>query len=123
MTQNLLTINDAELEQDEEETPFTQEQYRRRSELQCNYMKILEEEEELYWYKRSHETWFLEGDKFTEYFHRIANRKKRKNTIFSLQDKNCLVEGDKDLISLATRYYKDLFGPAVNHSIPLNPDL
>jgi hypothetical protein len=65
VTQNLLTINDAELEQDEEETPFTQEQYRRRSELQCNYMKILEEEEELYWYKRSHETWFLEGDKFT----------------------------------------------------------
>jgi hypothetical protein len=45
-------------------------------------MKILEEEE-LYWYKRAHEKWLYEGDGNTEFFHRVANGRKRKNTIFS----------------------------------------
>jgi hypothetical protein len=42
-------------------------------------------EEELLWYQRSHEKWLLEGDLNTSYFHRVANGRKRKNTMFSLK--------------------------------------
>jgi hypothetical protein len=41
----------------------------------------MHEEEEMYWFKRAHEKWLLEGDNNTEYFHMIANGRKRKNSI------------------------------------------
>jgi hypothetical protein len=41
------------------------------------------EEEELYWFKRSHENWLLKGDNNTVYFHRIANGKKRSKQSIS----------------------------------------
>jgi hypothetical protein len=50
-------------------------------------------EEELLWYQRSHEKWLLEGDLNTSYFHRVANGRKRKNTMFSLKENDILIEG------------------------------
>jgi mannosylglycoprotein endo-beta-mannosidase len=97
-------------------------QYFRRSELIIQTLDILAEEE-LYWFKRSHETWLLKGDIDTKFFHRIANGKKGKNTIFALQDGETLVEGDQNLLKLATKYYKELFGPVESHNIPLDPSL
>jgi hypothetical protein len=94
----------------------------RKSELQCENMRLLEEED-LYWYKRSHEQRLLKNDNNTEFFHRIANGRKRKNTIFSLQGEDGLVEGDENLVSLETKYYKELFGPSTCFNIPLNRDL
>jgi hypothetical protein len=105
----------------EEENSLIAVQYMRKSELQYENMRLLEEEE-LYWYKRSHEEWLLKGDN-TEFFHRIANGKKRKNTIFSLQGEGGVVEGDENLVSLATNFYKELFGPSTDHNIPLNLNL
>jgi hypothetical protein len=69
-------------------------------------------EEELLWYQRSHEKWLLEGDLNTSYFHRVANGRKRKNTMFSLKENDILIEGTDNLISHTTAYYKNLFGPA-----------
>jgi mannosylglycoprotein endo-beta-mannosidase len=63
-------------------------------------------EEELLWYQRSHEKWLLEGDLNTSYFHRVANGRKRKNTMFSLKENDILIEGTDNLISHATAYYK-----------------
>jgi hypothetical protein len=111
-----------ELEHMEEDNILNAAQYMRKSDLQCESMRLLEEEE-LYWYKRSHEQWLLKGDNNTEFFHRIANGRKRKNTIFSSQEEDGLVEGDENLVSLATKYYKELFGPSTCYNIPLNPDL
>jgi len=65
------------MEIEEENGPLSSSQLMRRADLKCELLSILEEEE-LYWFKRSHETWLHKGDNNTEYFHRIANGRKRK---------------------------------------------
>jgi hypothetical protein len=52
----------------------------------------------------------LKGDNNSEYFHRVANGRKRRQTIFSLLDGDVSVQGDKDLLEHVTCYYKSLFG-------------
>jgi hypothetical protein len=52
----------------------------------------------------------LKGDNNTDCFHKVANGKKRKQTIFSLNDGDKRIVGDDDLLKHATKYYKKLFG-------------
>jgi hypothetical protein len=54
----------------------------------------------------------LKGDNNTTFFHRVANGKKQKNTIFSLNHDEHVIEGDAALVEHATQFYKDLFGPS-----------
>jgi mannosylglycoprotein endo-beta-mannosidase len=77
-------------------------------------------DEELMWYQKSHEKWLLEGDLNTSYFHRVANGRKRKNTMMSLDDNGVVIEGTDKLIDHATSYYKNLFGPAHGNLFPIN---
>ena len=65
------------LEQLEEEGSLLPQQIQRKVESQSQLLMILEEEE-LYWFKRSHEKWLHEGDNNTEFFYRVANGRKRK---------------------------------------------
>jgi mannosylglycoprotein endo-beta-mannosidase len=81
------------------------------------------EEEELYWLKRSHEKWLHEGDNNTEFFHRVANGRRRKNTILHFVGDDGLVEGDDNLPKHATNYYNELFGQGPGNAFPLTPDL
>ena len=90
--------------------------------VQKRILEILEEEE-LYWLRRSHQNWLLKGDNNTDFFHRVANGRKRKNTIISLLDGDNLIEGDSNLVKHATDFYKTLFGPAPGNMLPLNGDL
>jgi hypothetical protein len=68
------------------------------------------EEEELIWFKRSHETWLLKGDNNTKYFHRIANGKRENMPYFihnlkvglSVGHINCFI-----MQLLTTRLYFD----------------
>jgi len=90
--------------------------------VQKQILEILSEEE-LYWCKRAHSTWLLEGDNNTKFFHRVANGSKRKHIIMSLMDGDNIIEGDSDLIMHATDYYKNLFGPAPGNAFPLNVGL
>jgi hypothetical protein len=113
----------AELEVLEEMSSLNSEQNIRRMELNVELFKIMEEEEELYWYKRSHETWLLNGDLNTEYFHRVANGRKRKQTIYSLKDGDSYVSGNADLTTLATNYYRSLFGPGVGNVFEVDSNL
>ena len=83
-------------------------------------MKLLDEEES-YWHKRANSNWLLKGDNNIEFFHRVANGKKRKNTIFCLQGDNGNIEGDEQIINHATQYYKYLFGPAGRPSVQMDP--
>lgn len=108
-----------ELEKEEEKGPLTYAKLNARVHMISELMKILEEEE-LYWHKRTSETWLHKGDNNIEYFHRIANGRKRKNTIFSLQDGDKTIEGDSHLLEHATKYYKGLFGPADGTRISLS---
>ena len=43
------------------------------------------DEEELFWKQRAHENWLLHGDGNNEYFHLIANGRRRKNNIIFLK--------------------------------------
>jgi mannosylglycoprotein endo-beta-mannosidase len=79
--------------------------------------------EEQLWYQISHEKWLLEGDLNTSYFHRVANGRKRKNTMFSLNDNDVIIKGTHNLLKHATTYYKNLFGPTVGNLIPFDPNM
>jgi hypothetical protein len=112
----------SDLELMEELGNLNLEQSKKRIDLTTELYQILEEEE-LVWYKRSHETWLLKGDLNTEYFHRLANGRKRKQTIFSLKDGGKEVVGNTELVALATEYYKGLFGPGEGNMFNVDHNL
>jgi len=89
------------LELEEESYDLNLDQLHRKVEVRKNIMSILKEEE-LYWFRRSHSTWLLEGDNNIEFFHRIANGRKRENTIISLMDGDQVIEGEANLLNHAT---------------------
>jgi hypothetical protein len=66
-----------ELEMIEESGSLSMDQAKQRMELRVELYNILDEEE-LVWFKRSHEAWLLKRGNNTEYFHRIANGRMRK---------------------------------------------
>jgi len=106
----------------EENDCLSLEQLQQKVNLIHNIMEICEDEE-LYWFKRSHEKWLLEGDNNTEFFHRVANGRKRRKQIISLDNEGTLIEGNENLIAHATQYYKLLFGPAPGNLLPIDPNL
>ncbi|XP_024317682.1 uncharacterized protein LOC104583759 isoform X2 [Brachypodium distachyon] len=61
--------------------------------------------------QRSHQKWLLEGGCNSKYFHRIANGRKRKNTIFSLEAESGNISDPKMLLQHAIDYYRALFRP------------
>jgi hypothetical protein len=62
----------------------------------------------------------LEGDSNTIYFHSVANGKHRKKLIHSLVQDEGTIEGDEQLKSYITSYYKDLFGEPVECNISMD---
>jgi len=100
---------------------LTTDQLTRKSEIQFQLMKIWEQEE-AGWKEKSNNNWLLKGDGNTEFFHRIANGRKRKNTIFSLQFEERIIEGDDNIIKHATKYYKNLFGTGDKPNLQFNPE-
>jgi mannosylglycoprotein endo-beta-mannosidase len=110
------------LEQIEEIDTLTLDQINRKVQINTQLLDMLVDDE-LYWLKRSHENWLHKGDINTDYFHRVANGRRRKNTILSLNDNNSVIEGDENLLEHATKYYKELFGPGVGNVFQMNPGL
>lgn len=75
----------------------------------------------MYWHKRSNTTWLLEGDNNSGFFHRVANDKKRKNTIFHLENEGEVITGDEEIVKQAINYYKNLFGPSNDPMFSMDP--
>jgi hypothetical protein len=90
--------------------------------LLCENLKSLEQEE-LYWFERSHETWLLQGDNNTVYFHKCNNGRRRKNQILSLENDGLMIEGDDNLLKHASEYYSDLFGSPIEYEVQIDPSL
>ena len=109
------------LEEMEKLSCLSTENLDKKTFIHAELQKIQEEEEE-YWHKRSNLNWLLKGDNNTDYFHKIANGKKRKNTIFSLQHEGESIEEDGKILEHATAYYKDLFSPAEKPLFKLSTD-
>lgn len=64
----------------------------------------------------------LEGDKNTAYFHALANQRRRKKTITSLEGPNGVVHDTPAMLQIAINFYKNLFGKEDRMDINLDPD-
>jgi hypothetical protein len=78
--------------------------------------------EEIQWQKRGGEKWLLHGDANTGFFHNKANGRKKKCTIFSLEDGDRTITRDRDLREHIEDYYKTLFGPEKPGGISVEDD-
>jgi hypothetical protein len=112
----------AVLESIEEDSGLSSEQIERKTWLLVENLKSLEQEE-LYWYERSHETWLLKGDSNTSFFHKCANGRKRKNNIISLEREGQMIEGDENILKHTTEYYTDLFGLPIDYDVQMDSDI
>jgi hypothetical protein len=110
------------LEEKEETNPLSYEENRKRYSLLTELHQLLDEEE-LFWYRRCHETWLLKRDNNTEFFHICANGRRGKQTIFFHEDGENRVSGTKNLLRHATSYYKNLFDPDEGDNFQMDHDL
>ena len=60
--------------------------------------------------QRSRDRNIKEGDNNTTYFHALANQRNWKKRITVLEGPNGQVTDTQDMLTLATKFYKDLFG-------------
>jgi hypothetical protein len=65
----------------------------------------------------------FQGENNIEFFHRVSNGRKRRNTIFSLEDGETHIIGVDDLINHATSFYRGLFGPGEGNGFSLDSGL
>jgi hypothetical protein len=59
--------------------------------------------------ERSRDRNILEGDRNTAYFHAVANQRRGKKRINVLEGPDGLVTDQKDMLKIATEFYKELF--------------
>ena len=94
-----------------EDMLLSQQEVDYKSCLHSELTKLLKEEE-LYWLQRSKAKRLVHGDDNTKYFQLLANGRYRKTRIYQLEQE----EGDENLKTYITNYYKGLFGsPESNH--------
>ena len=117
-----LKLELALLEQLEEDGELSPQDFAKKTGIQVEIYEM-DVEEEAYWFQKSQARWLIQGDLNTAYFHRIANGRRRKNLVHSLEDNGVMVEGTDNLLKLATDYYKELFGPAPGNAFVLSPGL
>jgi hypothetical protein len=96
-------------------------EWKERCELEKKMMQTYAIEE-AYWYKRGGEKWILQGDANTAFFHSLANGRRRRKLIVSLEDGENVINGIEDLKNHITSFYKNLFGSEPDHVVHLNED-
>lgn len=98
------------LELKEESIPLTNLEIEEGVKLQTELMSLLELEE-LFWFKRSHETWVLKGDNNTEFYHRVANgRRRKKIQFFNSRMEMKLSKGLKIYLNMLLNFTKICLG-------------
>jgi hypothetical protein len=87
---------------------LSQQERNRLSQVAREFTKLWEKEE-IKASQRARERNILEGDRNTKYFHAVANQRRRKITIFSVEGPAGAVNSTQEIIEVTTQYYKDLF--------------
>jgi hypothetical protein len=95
--------------EEEELSSLSDARFRERMALKAELLQILDDEE-LNWFRRWHETWLLREDNNTEFFHRIANGRKRKQIIFSLQNGENTITGTTNLLNMQLNIINSYLG-------------
>lgn len=72
-------------------------------------MECILQQEDIFWSQNAKCKWLKEGDGNTKYFHRVANKRKRKNTISSLSIQGQVVYEFWKIKDEATRYFTSLY--------------
>jgi hypothetical protein len=72
--------------------------------------------------QRATDRYIVEGDRNTAYFHAVANQRRRKKQISVLDGPSGPVTEVKDMLTVATDYYKDLFSWEARPDISLDQD-
>jgi mannosylglycoprotein endo-beta-mannosidase len=94
-----------------------QERYHIESQLEKIYIF-----EEIQWQRRGGVNWILKGDSNSRYFHGVANGRKKKCAIFSLEEEGREIRDPAELKTHVEAYYKELFGKEPEGSISLEGD-
>ena len=63
----------------------------------------------------------VDGDKNNAYFQALANHRHRKNHLSELNGENGPVYTTKEMLDVATTFYKNMFGFENKHNIYLGP--
>jgi hypothetical protein len=69
--------------------------------------------------QRARERNITEGDRNTKYFHAVANQRRRKTTIHSVEGPKGVADNTSDILKIATQYYKDLLSYESRHKLNL----
>jgi hypothetical protein len=94
-------------------------QWQQRYELEQKLEEIYRFEE-IQWQRRGGEVnWILKGDSNSSYFHNKANGRKKKCTIFALEEGDREIRDPREIRDHVEKYYKDLFGAEMEGSIEL----
>ena len=105
-----------------ERVQLSEAEWERRYQLEKEIQEIFVTEE-MYWQKQGGEKWILKGDTNNRFFHGVANGRKKKCTIFSLEDNSQTITGKEGLRKHIEEYYKQLFGKKNNNDLSLNMDI
>uniref|UniRef100_J3NFF4 CCHC-type domain-containing protein n=1 Tax=Oryza brachyantha TaxID=4533 RepID=J3NFF4_ORYBR len=101
---------------------LSHDQWKERYEIEESLERLYEAEESA-WMKISGEQWILEGDRNTDFFHAVANGRKRKCGIHFLEDGDRTITDQVDLNQHIISYYKMLFREEESASIHLRDEI
>ena len=83
--------------------------FSRMGDIKKELDEIWKKEESALW-QRSRDRKIKEGVRNTAYFHVVANQRRRKNHLSILEGPDGPVYSTKDMMEVATNFYKNLFG-------------
>lgn len=77
--------------------------------LLCYKLERLQDQQNVYWKQRAHNTWLIKGDRNTKFFHAFASKRKRRNFVKQLKDDNGNVVAGEQLKNFIANHYQQLF--------------
>jgi mannosylglycoprotein endo-beta-mannosidase len=97
-----------------------EDEWAQRYYLEDQLLQIVSKEEE-YWRQRARVKWALQGDANTAYFHAVANGRRRKRTISTLNLGNEITNDPRKIQTAIYDFYRDLLGSAGSRTCGLSP--
>ena len=92
----------------EDRRPLGVEEKVKKIQVEADYEKLLLTEE-ISWRQKSRALWLKEGDKNSNFFHRLANSNRRTNSISQLSINGELTSGQDTICDHIAQFYEHLF--------------